>query len=50
MSAPWAMPTHEVNGLYGGFNCSSLFAGTNVFELAAHEMRVLGAPPPVSEA
>jgi len=50
MSVPWAMPTQEINGLYGGFNCSSLFAGTNVLEMAAHEMQVLGAPPPVSEA
>jgi len=50
MSAPWAMPTQELGGLYGGFNCSSLLAGTNVLELAAHDMQVLGAPPPVSEA
>jgi len=50
MSAPWATPTQELGGLYGGFNCSSLLAGTNVLELAAHDMQVLGAPPPVSEA
>jgi len=50
MSAPWVIPTQGVSGLYGGFNCSSLLAGTNVLELAAHDMQVLGAPPPVSEA
>ena len=50
MSAPWAMPTPELNGLYGGFNCSPLLAGTNVLELAAHDIQVLGAPPPVCEA
>jgi len=44
------MPTQDLSGMYGGFNCSSLLAGTNVFELAAHDMQVLGAPPPVSEA
>jgi len=49
MSAPWATPTQEC-GLYAGFNCAALFAGTNVLELAAHDMHVLGAPPPVSEA
>lgn len=44
------IPTQGVSNLYGGFNCSSLLAGTNVLELAAHDMQVLGAPPPVSEA
>jgi len=38
------MPTQEQCGL------SSLFAGTNVLELAAHDMQVLCAPPPTSEA
>lgn len=44
------IPAQGVSNLYGGFNCSSLLAGTNVLELAAHDMQVLGAPPPVSEA
>jgi len=50
VSASWSLPTQELCGFYGGFNCSSLLPGTNVLELSAHDMQVLSAPPPVSEA
>jgi len=44
MSAPWATPNQELSGTYVGL------AGTNILELVAHDMQMLCAPPPVSEA